>query len=186
MQGRLLDIIKSGWIILAGDRPIYSHLYFLVLHQITRLLCIGRHARRFREAVIEEIGLIELESIIVKENSHIERLCVADRAILTEAAVWLLDEWPDRFIHVCKESGLGKAEITYNMPIEPFWFTEAVDQVDKTPYMVSDEEMASAVSLLKVQGKRVNNVALNRLMGRGATTKNRTAILASYSYAATL
>jgi hypothetical protein len=180
IQRRLLDTVDSGWIILAGDRPIYSHLYFLVLHQVVRLLCIGRRARRFREVVQEELGLIGLESIFTEANSHIEHLCVADRAILTEAAVWLLEEWPDRFVHVCKESGVGKAEITCNMPTEPFWFTQAVDQVDKTPFMVSDEEMTSAVSLLKAQGKRVNNVALNRLMGRGETTRKRSGVMGKW------
>lgn len=111
-------------------------------------------------------------------NSHIERLCVADRAILTEAAVWLLEEWPDRFVHICKDSGLGKAEITCNMPTEPFWFKQAVDQVDKTPYMVSDEEVTSAVSLLKDQGKQVNNMSVNRLLGRAEKSKRRPVILA--------
>lgn len=81
---------------------------------------------------------------------------------------------------MCKESGLGKAEITCNMPTEPFWFTQAVDQVDKTPYMVSAEEMTSAVSLLKAQGKRVNNVALNHLLGRAEKSKRRSAILARW------
>jgi hypothetical protein len=71
--------------------------------------------------------LIQLESIFAKANSHIEHPRVADRAILTEEAVLLLDEWPDKFVHICKESGLGKAEITCNMPTEPFWFTQTVD-----------------------------------------------------------
>lgn len=51
IQRRLLDTVNYGWIILADDRPIYSHLYFLVLHQVARLLCVGKRARRFREVV---------------------------------------------------------------------------------------------------------------------------------------
>jgi hypothetical protein len=53
----------------------------------------------------------------------------------------------------------------------PFWFTQIVDQVEKIPYQVRREEVASGGMYLEVQGKRVNNMSLNRLLGRGEKSK---------------
>ena len=174
IQLRLQHTVNTGWFMLEGYGPIYSHLYFKVLHQVTRRLCIGKRSLLFREAVQQElVGLPRLGKLFAKVNSHIERLCIADRAILVEAAVWLLNDWPSRLVRICKASGLGRTEITYNMPLVPFWFTHAVNLVDKTPYIVSTEEMASAVNFLKIHGNRINNMSINRFMGRGIKTKKR-------------
>lgn len=173
IQRKLISTVDTGWIMLINYGLIYSHLYFLVLHKITRLLCVGKRARRFRKIVQQELGLQRLVEVFAEANSHIERLCVADRATLIEAAIGLLDDWPDRIVRICKICGFGKTEITRYMPVIPFWFAEAVDQLDMTPYMVSAEEMATAVNFLKIHEKRINNMSINRLMGRGIKTKKR-------------
>lgn len=179
IQKRLLDAADKGWIMLAGHGPIYSQLFFKVLHQIARLLVIGKQARRFRKIVQQEVGLQQLEGIFAKSSSHIEHLRVNDRSVLTEAATWLLDDWPKRLVRICKVCRLRKTGLTRNMPCIPFWFTLAIDQVEKIPRIVSAEEVTNAIKHLMNRGKKVSLNSVNKTLNIRTDRRRRADIVAA-------
>jgi hypothetical protein len=170
-QSKLLEAVDNGWIMVDGHGPIYSHLFFQVLHQLSRLLCIGKHVHILKECVQQESGICGLFDIHLPTNCHLESLGVQDRAVLTEAAYWLLDGYPDRLVNIFRLCGIGKTELTYHLPQIPFWFNCALDQLDRSYYTISTDEVSNAVSFMGRNDSRISNVGLNRVLGRGKRTK---------------
>lgn len=68
---------------------------------------------------------------------EIEHLNVAERRLLLLQAHWLLDEWPHRFVRLCKDNQIWSAWILKDMPEAPFWFSDVIHKelyVRHAPY----------------------------------------------------
>ena len=87
----LLKILDDG-IVMIGGSPVYSHLYFRVLHHILQLMM----NRKWGDRLCDD-ARPELSGSLTK---MFERMSIFDQAKLIERAVWLLNEWPERFVDV--------------------------------------------------------------------------------------
>ncbi len=112
-----------GWWFQGGTDIPYGHLYFDGLHHLLTFLssargrCLLEFVERetgWRAAVGEQAGRIpfDLRPVGVRHE-------------LLVAALWLLDDWPSRFVGAAKSVGLAQSHILRNEHL-PFWFESEI------------------------------------------------------------
>jgi len=112
------SVLDNGFTVIS-DTPIHSHLYFRVLHQILKLMMSKRYGQRLREG-------IGIDTLNVAGYKTYESVPVHDQARMLIKAVWLLNEWPQRFIDVCKRQQLFSSALLRDFEQEPFWYWRIV------------------------------------------------------------
>lgn len=119
--------LRRGHLKLPGFGPIpYSFLYFYTLwHLINKIYRVkSENAQRLREAIRGELGLSELK-LETKANDF-EALCNSDRRILLWMVGWLVDDWPRRFVRLCRQAGLTSSAFDKIKIENPYWFAKTV------------------------------------------------------------
>ena len=173
-QRKLLDIMEAGWVEIPGVGPVYSHLYFNVLHLLTRLLYkekrrekplgLRRHLVRYGFPKDEEV-----------ENSDrlIEWLRIEERLLLVDMASWLLTQWPQRFLRICKELGIWKAYILHSVTM-PYWFAHVVNEkLSNAVYVPTEREVDSVIIFLRAEGIQVSGKKISSMLGVHKIFKHR-------------
>lgn len=172
-QGQLTGAMRRGWIEVSGHSPVYSHLYFTVLHQLMKVCATGRRAAGLREAVARELK-IKAPPRLTKSCRDIERLDVGDRRELLNMARHLLDEWPARFIRLCETYKVWSAALLRELDPAPFWYWRIVhDHLYRVSYTPSDEEIRSAVAHLKRRGVTPCKRSISRCLGTNDVFRKR-------------
>jgi hypothetical protein len=110
-----LNAIKHGWIEIPVAGPVYSNMYFPVLHKLIRILTRGPDAYVLREAVCKHYGVplvtlsfpgsirpSKLFSSVDYRHKFFELLNVDERRGLLRMIRCLLGDWPYGFIEFCK------------------------------------------------------------------------------------
>ena len=126
------------------DARVADH--FAALRHIVSLI-VGQNLglERFRQVVADRTGLSRVDVPLPYEPDedilHFEELAVRSRALALEAAIWLLEEWPARFVDCART-----AEVTYpalnRNAISVRWFNSAVmagyawDEIDTETYRI--------------------------------------------------
>lgn len=113
-QNHLQRIIRDGYIML-DSIPIYSHLFFTVLHQILKILLSKRYGHPLRL----ETQLQHLESF---KNKSFESIPTREQSQILTKAVWLLNDWPHRFIGICYRKNVVSSTLLKDMEQAPFWY----------------------------------------------------------------
>lgn len=121
----LQDGLTNGWMLAPDERPVYAHLYFTVLHQIMKLL-VSKRSRGLGSIVSNESGIEGVP--IPRVNGEIEKLPVPERRRLLLQARWLLADWPNRFVRLCKDNDIWSAWILRDMKEAPYWFASVVQR----------------------------------------------------------
>lgn len=121
----LADGLSNGWMIAPSGNPVYAHLYFEVLHQVMKLLM----SRRSRQLGIVVSATANLPAVPVPAGHvELEHLGVEDRRRLLLQAKWLFEEWPERFVSVCRKNQIWSTWLLRDMQEGPFWFTSVVQR----------------------------------------------------------
>ena len=124
LQNHLERALSDGWMHLQGIGEIHSIPWFKGIQQIMRHLVGGGLTKRFRWVVQEEMGIqVDAEYEELFEHTHLfEQLPVLVRYNSLEMLTWILESWPDRFIKVCRMSGLRQARLFSEKDGKaPFW-----------------------------------------------------------------
>ncbi len=128
-QNSLLRTIQEGGIDIPGRGPVYSHMYFIVLHKFMVLLTSSAKAADLRQYISRQYGIrnpdINLKNYIIP---LIERLAVGERRGLLEMVRELLSDWPSRFIDFCQANKVSTRQLLVNMEYIPFWYGEVVNE----------------------------------------------------------
>jgi hypothetical protein len=118
-------ILNEGW----KPQVIYPHLYFVVLHQLVKLLSSARPScRPLQKIVVEQSGW-QLPSAIEFDSSNrmpFELLSLVIRRQILLQAHWLLDEWPQRFVTLAKQCRVTSSTLLHDMHTIPFWYGSVV------------------------------------------------------------
>jgi len=165
-QIALAGTMAQGGIEIPGYGPLYSHLYFAVVHQLMRVLAMGNRSRTLREAVNDSFNLNYDPMQSIKRVRYIEHLTVNSRAMLINMARCLLEEWPQRFIRICTETKTWSSSLLKDCESAPFWFWSVIhDYLSRTSYSPSDQEILSAVAYLQKLGKPLSKKAISKCLG---------------------
>ncbi|MBI4990291.1 MAG: TniQ family protein [Rhodocyclales bacterium] len=156
----LVAFYDFGWWFV-GDRSLpYAHLYFDVLRHLVAWLP-DRRGRGLLARMAMRVGW----PTEYPPAKAFEIRPILERHRLLAIAVWLLQEWPKRFVEVAKEVGLSQAHILRGVHL-PHWFeSEARCSLGAGFVAPSNEEVTNAVAYLQQQGKPVSVRALGQLVG---------------------
>lgn len=149
-----------GWWFV-GDRSLpYAHLYFDVLRHL-----VGWLPHKTWHKLLKGVATRAAWQTEYPYARAFEARTVDERHHLLATAVWLLQDWPNRFIGLASEAGLSQAHVLYGQRL-PCWFESEVRCALGAGFgSPSAEEVASAASHLRQQGVSVSAHALERLIG---------------------
>jgi len=147
-----------------GDVGIpYGHLYFDALHHLVMYLASSL-GRRLIEFIGRETGWRAATGNQMARVS-IERQPVGARHDLLVSALWLLDDWPDRFVSAAKAAGLSQSRILRGESL-PFWFESEIRLNLGAGFAApTAEEAKQAAAYLAKGGEEVSRCAVGRLIG---------------------
>lgn len=173
-QERLLNAIRDGWIVVDGQGPVYSHLFFRVLHQLMRMVATGKRSAALRAAAIARWDVPSFTPLFSGNNRDIERLDIDARRRLLAIARYMLEDWPDRFVRFCEANRVWSSTLLRDMDEVPFWYWRVVNEhLYRTSYCPPDEEINSAVIYIRGHGLELNKKSLSRLLGVTAVHRKR-------------
>lgn len=152
-----------GWAFLGKETFHYSHLLLDALHSVCSLL-IGRHGKALFTIATQKAGFPD--SRHPRSQAAFECYPLIERHYVLLTALWLLMDWPQRFIDACRGAGLTESRIVEKEEALPWWFYEAVhDELNKTPYAPQANEVENAASFLRKTERRVTRSSVSALMG---------------------
>ena len=127
---------------------VYSRLYFRVLRQLVKLLTQKSGAVRLRTAATEAMNV---EPNGTAAGQHFERMNPAQRGDLLKMASWLLDDWPARFVDLCRRNRIYSSILLRDFESPPFWFWRVVNEhlyVVHSPWRSGDAKEPHSYSQL--------------------------------------
>lgn len=173
-QKRLLQAVRDGWIEVNGYGPVYSHLYFIVLHQFLRLFGLGRKSAALQKAARRSFDCETLTIDSVQEIRDIEHFRVYERRKLLSIARCLLEDWPDRFISFCESNRIWSAILLRDMDYVPFWYWSVVhDYLYRISYYSSEQEICSVVKYIIKTGGIPYKKAVSKILGANDVFRKR-------------
>lgn len=119
----LYRISQEGWC----PAVPYPHQYFQVLRQLVRVLSCPFGRARVLQA---DLRLrLDQPTDWCTSGGAFEQLPIRERIYLLEQAMWLLTDWPDRFIHVMNCLQIKSLVLLRDMASDvPFWFNRVIMQ----------------------------------------------------------
>lgn len=117
-QQKLDRYLRQGF----SPRTGYSHLYFDVLYQLTKLLIQQR--QRMSKFQSERLGTHQ-PNLAKSKRAAFELMDVISRESVITAAVRLLENWPERFIESCRRNSLLSSDLMRDFHA-PYWYHNVV------------------------------------------------------------
>jgi hypothetical protein len=168
----LLKALDDG-IVMIGGSPVYSHLYFRVLHHILQLMMNRKWGDRLCDGARPELS--------GRLTKMFERMSISDQAKLIERAVWLLNEWPERFVDVCRRQRVLSSALLHDLEVAPFWYWNIVARELYQPERrIADEEIRAAIAYMERRGMLVNQQGLSKLLGVNQVFRKRHQIYSAF------
>ncbi|MDP2875492.1 MAG: TniQ family protein [Holophaga sp.] len=130
LQAQMAAGLREGWMRVGGQEGVFACLAFDGIHQIVKSLTAKRSAPRLWTVIGKRLGM-DGHGIYMKlgiEGHPFESLDVTRRRHLMSLAAWLLDEWPHRFVSVCREAKVWSNHIKQDrLDRTPFWLANVVE-----------------------------------------------------------
>lgn len=162
----LLTFIDGGFAVAGPHFFDYAHLFLAVLHRVCEMLTSNGTKRRYdrlKEVVARETGLGLPHGT---GRGAFESLDVMGRHRVLLCSLWLMLDWPERFVAICGKAQLSRAFLLGDLDVAPYWFEQVLKgHLDRSLYVVTAEEVASAVEYLTRQGSPVSRKSLQAVLG---------------------
>lgn len=169
-DGKSISVVRSlgmfhdlGWWFQGGEAIPYSPLYFEALHHLLMILPSPNGVRL--TGYIEDQTGWRASLCDARKRSPFEAHSISVRHNLLVSALWLLDDWPDRFVRAAKASGLSQSRILRGESL-PFWFESEIRLNCGAGFPApTKEEAMHAAALLHEGHKSISRSAVGRLIG---------------------
>lgn len=129
-QKAIYEVIENGPV---NKTMISSESYFNAIYGLCRYLLVARSdtmsSRSFITAAFRGAGIIKKRIILRYEAFYLDKLPAMKRADLLAVATWLLDEWPNRFIELCRKSRLSFNQLQSHYTYPESWFTKQLKKL---------------------------------------------------------
>ena len=143
----------------------------------------GRNGKRVRAALCERLGL----SFDIEPNRDFEYQSTITRFNLLTTGLWLISDWPSRFLEVFQGEGFTRSRFSDNLHIHPYWLQlQVARHLDTRPYLPSYEEVVAAANYLFVNNIAVTTDSLGGLMGIKRDVARRAVVLWKANYGPSL
>lgn len=119
----LLDLHWLGWSCPPLPMTTHSHLLWEGIHQLCKTLL---HAKGAQSPLIHKIEEINgLQPTALDWNFCFEWLRVKERHRLMLAIAWLLADWPQRMLNLCRSQHVVVSTLFKDMLEIPYWYRTA-------------------------------------------------------------
>ena len=125
LQMRHERYLECGWAELGTIVFPFSHLYFELVRQVSRVICTGPRSALLRVALTQDE---EEARPFLMTFRDLETLDVGERSRLMSLVAIALEDWPVRFIAAAREARLWRSWATRDRPRLPFQFAAIVDE----------------------------------------------------------
>lgn len=160
----MVTFLDLGWWFCGNETLPYAHLYFDVLRQLLVVLS-SRRGRPLLEHIEGKTYVPRLSETILPRLPF-EHRPLADRHWLLVCALWLLHDWPRKFISTCRAIGITRSWFTRDMDTLPWWFDrELREHLDRTQYSPTSAEVARAAAYLQRTGSTFGKKSVSRILG---------------------
>lgn len=130
LQARMVASLREGWMRVGRQDGVFACLAFDGIHQIVKALAAKRSAPRLWGVIGKRLGLDGngIHRKLAIEGLTFEFLDVGQRRHLMSVAAWLLEEWPQRFVSVCREAKVWSNHLKQDRRDRtPFWLAKVVE-----------------------------------------------------------
>lgn len=142
-QRHNIGILERGYASLGRHVNLYSPAYFRIVRQICRLLLSGGSSELLWHEIDRLRGRIH-SPLDSAEHIAVEEATSEQRHQLFEVAHLALQEWPDRFIRLCRQSDVLSSDVLRDIE-PPFALAEPVWRcLSGKSYTITATEIASA------------------------------------------
>ena len=176
-DGQTLAIYRSlsialelGWWWAGSDTIHYGHLFFDVLHHLATFLASKKGWKLLQE-VERRIGKTLPQSQSNPSVVILEQRSLEERHWLILMALWLLQDWPKRFLETCEAARMWQSWLLAGEHF-PCWFERMVkEHLDRSNYIPNIEEANCVADYLRREGQSVSKNLLEKwLHGRSFFT----------------
>ncbi|HEX7646581.1 MAG TPA: TniQ family protein, partial [Noviherbaspirillum sp.] len=142
-----LCFLDFGWTFLEGQTFQYSPQYFDALHHLVTRLLSTKSMRK----VLSVVENAHPGSVwfTIRHQVPFDYYSVAERNAILQVATWLLQEWPERFLRVCREAKVRHSELINLNTDLPYWFSSGASPLSVKPVGPGPEERAAMRQLLE-------------------------------------
>lgn len=124
----------------------------------------GRNGLLLRQVLSSSLNL-KLNPEVGKDFEYQE---VSFRSDAMQAIVWMLDEWPNRFVDVFKSSNFTRSRFSEDISEVPYWLASVVnDNLNCSLFVHSEEEIEAAIAHLRQSNPDVSWQSLSHLLDIG-------------------
>ncbi len=114
-----------GFLHLSNIELNYSHLGYEILRQMCKLLISQSGVHTLSPKEVSKISGIDYCST---DSSIFEWMPLMQRHTYLLLAMWLLENWPFRFIRVINKMGLQSSTLLKDMESTPFWYEQIINE----------------------------------------------------------
>ncbi|MFC7297907.1 TniQ family protein [Herminiimonas aquatilis] len=99
------------------------------------------------------------------KSSVIELSSLKDRAQILDAAYWLMQDWPERFVCVAKKAEISLHHFTSSGIVMPGWLNEVVnDSLVRRQSWVVQNDVNAAIDELSKSGQKISKKSVRRIL----------------------
>lgn len=116
---RIYEILDNGFVILGGA-PVYSFLFFCVLHQLSKAVYCWDKTKGFlsHELMRDCAG----DLIWGSKAPVLEEIRLKEQYLIFSGLMRLFDKYPENLIGYCLRNKMGKTELTRDLRVVPRWY----------------------------------------------------------------
>jgi hypothetical protein len=157
-------ISKNQWNGTLHFPAVYPLSFFDGFKALLRLVN-KRSATALRERINAQFPI---DLTVNSEVVEFGYLSIDQRFKLIVTCIWLLHDWPNRFVSIMQDSHLSRSRVTENPEGLPFWLSQTLNEhLDRRIYVPSREEIASLKNYLVAKGDIVSTISIARMLGIG-------------------
>lgn len=161
-----LTFIDNGLAVAGSHDFQYAHLFLQGLRRVCEMLASTGKRRRYdrlQRAVSAATGLALPHG---EGRGTFESFSLYERHRVLLSALWMLMDWPARFVRVCNTAGISWSFVLADLDVAPYWFEHALKaMLDKSGYVVSPDEARHAAAYLEKNAIPVTKNAVQKLLG---------------------
>lgn len=158
----LTTFYGMGWTFCGNEVYQYGHLFMDVLHRMCNFLSSTK-GKKLLAVAAGESRLVDMA--VTSNGRDFESRPLIERHYLLLAALWLLMDWPGRFVQACLQARTTQSRLLSDWG-PPYWFASEVrERLDRSEYTPTVEEAKHAVAYLERTQQRVSGKSVGRLIG---------------------
>ena len=140
-------------------------LYFQGVRALIKAIN-GRHGQMLRQQLGKNVGLTIGSDHHKNGHVEFEDLNALERLKLLLVVMWLLADWPQRFVRVCAEAHFTRSRLAEDYRSLPFWLASVADEyLDNRSYTPNVSEILAAGWYLLSHQQEVTPLTLGKALG---------------------